>query len=66
MAMAGAGYIVELLFGVAGLIPRNRAAHVLEASVQWNDTTVLNIMFLALSAMLVWRFLRTGGPKCCG
>jgi hypothetical protein len=24
---------------------------------------VLNILFLALSAVLVWRFLRTGGPK---
>jgi hypothetical protein len=31
--------------------------------VQWNYTTVLNILFLALSAVLVWRFLRTGGPK---
>jgi hypothetical protein len=24
---------------------------------------VLNILSLALSAVLVWRFLRTGGPK---
>jgi hypothetical protein len=36
---------------------------VLEASVQWNYTTMLNILFLALSALLVWRFLGTGGPK---
>lgn len=63
VAMAGAGYVVELLFGVAGLIPRNRDAHVLAASVQWNYTTVLNIIFLALSAVMVWRFLRTGGPE---
>ena len=35
----------------------------LEASIQWNCTTVLNILFLALSAVLVWRFLRTGGPE---
>jgi uncharacterized protein len=44
-------------------VPQQRNAQVLEASVQWNYTTVLNILFLALSAVLVWRFLRTGGPK---
>jgi hypothetical protein len=62
-AMAAAGYIVEVLFGAAGLVPRQRSARVLEAAVQWNYTTVLNILFLALSAVLIWRFLRTGGPK---
>jgi hypothetical protein len=36
---------------------------VLEAAVRWNYTTVLNILFLLLSALLVWRFLRTGGPE---
>ena len=25
-------------------------------------TTVLNIAALALSAVIIWRFLRTGGP----
>jgi uncharacterized protein len=33
-----------------------------EASIMWNYTTWLNIVFLALAAMLVFRFLRTGGP----
>ena len=63
VAMATAGYIVEILFGLAALVPQQRNAQVLEASVQWNYTTVLSILFLALSAVLVWRFLRTGGPK---
>ena len=63
VAMAGAGYVVEIVFGLLGLIPAKRGASVLEASVTWNYTTVLNILFLALSAVLVWRFLRTGGPK---
>jgi hypothetical protein len=63
VAMAAAGYIVEILFGAAGLVPRQRGAQVLQASVQWNYTTVLNILFLLLSAALVWRFLRTGGPR---
>lgn len=62
-AMAAAGYIVELLFGVAGLVPTHRSAQVLDAAVTWNYTTVLNILFLALSALLIWRFLGTGGPK---
>jgi uncharacterized protein len=63
VAMAAAGYIVEVLFGAFGLIPAHGGAQVLESSVQWNYTTVLNILFLALSGVLVWRFLRTGGPQ---
>jgi uncharacterized protein len=63
VAMAAAGYIVELAFGALGLIPSHRGLQVLEASVQWNYTTVLNILFLGLSALLVWRFLHTGGPE---
>lgn len=34
-----------------------------EAAITWNYTTILNILFLLLAAALVWRFLRTGGPK---
>jgi uncharacterized protein len=61
-AMAAAGFAVEALFGLAGLVSRQRGAQVLEASITWNYTTVLNLLFLALSVVLVWRFLRTGGP----
>jgi uncharacterized membrane protein YraQ (UPF0718 family) len=61
-AMAAAALIVELLFGVLGLIPAERHARVVEASVTWDYTTWLNIGFLVLAAFLVWRFLRTGGP----
>ena len=32
-----------------------------EASIQWNYTTVLNIVFLVLAAVLCYRFIRTGG-----
>ena len=28
----------------------------------WNYTSVLNVVFLAIAAALVIRFLRTGGP----
>ena len=61
-AMVAAGLLVELLFGAVGLVPTQRAARVVEASVTWNYTTILNLVFLALAAVLVVRFLRTGGP----
>ena len=60
--MALAGYAVELPFGLAGLVPAHRGALVLNASVQWNYTTVLNLIAIALLAVLAWRFLGTGGP----
>jgi uncharacterized membrane protein YraQ (UPF0718 family) len=60
-AMVGAGYLVELLFGVAGLIPAQRAALVMDEGISWNYTTWLNIAFLALTAVLIVRFVRTGG-----
>jgi len=60
-AMVVAGLVVELVFGLLGLIPDERNARVVEASIQLNYTTVLNIVFLILAAVLVWRFLRTGG-----
>jgi uncharacterized protein len=60
--MAGAALIVEVMFGTLGLIPAQRNARVVEASVTWNYTTWLNIAFLILAGLLVWRFLKTGGP----
>jgi uncharacterized membrane protein YraQ (UPF0718 family) len=55
------GYIVEFLFGVLGLIPAERAAKVAEQGLQWNYTTILNIIFLLLAAALLVRFFRSGG-----
>jgi uncharacterized membrane protein YraQ (UPF0718 family) len=60
--MVVAGLVVETLFGILGLIPDQRNAKVVDASVTWNYTTFLNTAFLVLSAVLVVRFLRTGGP----
>jgi uncharacterized membrane protein YraQ (UPF0718 family) len=61
--MASAALIVELIFGMLGLVPAQRDARVVDASVTWNYTTWLNIAFLILAAVLIWRFLRTGGPE---
>ncbi len=60
--MVAAGLVVELLFGALGLVPDERTARVVEASVTWNYTTALDLVFLALAAVLVTRFARTGGP----
>jgi uncharacterized membrane protein YraQ (UPF0718 family) len=62
-AMALAAFGVELAFGALGLIPANHRADVVEAAFRWNYTSFLNIAFLALAALLLWRFLRTGGPQ---
>jgi uncharacterized membrane protein YraQ (UPF0718 family) len=59
--MVAAGLTVEWLFDGLGLIPSERNAKVVEASVTWNYTTVLNIAFLCLAAVLVWRYFRRGG-----
>lgn len=62
-AMAVAGYVVEIIFGLLHLTPHIRNAKVLEPSITLNYTSILNIVFLLISIALVWRFLRTGGPK---
>ena len=61
VTMVLGGYIVEFLFGGLGLIPAERTAKVAEAGIQWNYTTVLNIIFLLLAAALLVRFFRSGG-----
>jgi uncharacterized membrane protein YraQ (UPF0718 family) len=63
VAMAGAALIVEAIFGALGLIPAERHAKIVEASITLNYTTWLNIVFLVLAGILVWRFVKTGGPK---
>jgi uncharacterized protein len=60
-AMVAAALAVELLFQAAGLVPEERSAKIVEASVTWNYTTVLNIIFLGFAAVLAWRFVRAGG-----
>jgi uncharacterized membrane protein YraQ (UPF0718 family) len=59
--MVIAGYLVEFIFGAAGLIPHKRHAMVMAEHVTWNYTTWLNVAFLVLVAVLLIRFVRTGG-----
>jgi uncharacterized protein len=60
-AMVIAGYIIEFVFSALGLVPAERAARVAAHGIQWNYTTILNIIFLLLAAALLVRFFRSGG-----
>jgi uncharacterized membrane protein YraQ (UPF0718 family) len=61
VAMVVAGYLIELIFGTANLIPSSRSATVMQAAISWNYTTWLNIVFLVIAAILVVRFITSGG-----
>jgi len=61
-AMVGAALVVEFVFQVLRLVPPERSAQIVEASITFNYTTVLNILFLLLTALLLVRFFKTGGP----
>ena len=63
LTMAVAGLLADLLFEALRLVPQTRNAKVVEASITLNYTTMLNIVFLVLAAVLVVRFLRTKGPE---
>lgn len=59
-AMVLAGYAVELIFTPLGLVPSNRDVAIVETGISWNYTTFLNIAFLALAAVLLVVFVRSG------
>jgi hypothetical protein len=61
--MAGAGLLVGAVFQALGLAPAHFTVTVFQSGPRWNLTTALNIGFLLLAAVFVWRFLRTGGPE---
>jgi uncharacterized membrane protein YraQ (UPF0718 family) len=63
LTMVLGGYIVELVFGAAGLVPPHGQASIAEQGITWNYTSWLNIAALLLTAALVLRFLRTGGRE---
>ena len=54
--MSTAGLLTELLFRAAGLVPTYRPATIAPAHFSWNYTTYLNIVFLAVFAVLYWLY----------
>ncbi len=63
VAMALTALLIEFLFELLGLMPSQRSAQIVEMSISFNYTTVLNIIFLGVAALLLVRFFRTGGPR---
>ena len=63
VTMVAAGFLVEVIFGVLGLVPTERSSQVVESHISLNYTSVLNVVFLALAGVLLWRFFRTGGRE---
>ncbi len=64
-AMAAAGLLVEGLFRLLHLLPARPGGGSpigMTPGLHWNYTTYLNLAFLALAALLLARFFRTGGP----
>jgi len=61
ITMAAAGYVIEFLFAALGIIPQNHNVVAISEGIHWNYTSILNIIFLVLAAVLVMRFVRTGG-----
>jgi len=61
VAMALAGFLIGLAFQLLGLAPAHRHVIAFESSPSLDYTTILNLILIALMALLGWRFLRTGG-----
>src|SRR5437588_2507051 len=51
-SMSAAALVIEFVFQALHLIPRERHARIVEATITMNYTTVLNIIFLALAGLL--------------
>jgi YHS domain-containing protein len=54
--MATAGLIVEALAHAVGLVPAHRLTRIVTTQFSWNYTTFLNIVFLAVFAILYWLY----------
>jgi YHS domain-containing protein len=52
--MAAAGLMVEGLFSLVGAVPRHRPDTIVSTRFEWNYTTALNLLFLAVLAGLWW------------
>jgi uncharacterized protein len=62
VAMALAGFLIGGAFQLLGLVPSNHHVAIFETRPAWNYTSVLDIVFLALMAVMACRFFTTGGP----
>jgi hypothetical protein len=66
LTMVCAGFVVEIIFSSLGLVPTERTIGILEEGFKWNYTSFLNIIFIFIAGILVWRFFKTGGMSMFG
>jgi uncharacterized membrane protein YraQ (UPF0718 family) len=66
VSMGVSALVIEFVFRALGLVPHRHGTSVMEESIRFNYTAVLNIIFLAVAAILVYRFFKTGGPEMLG
>jgi uncharacterized membrane protein YraQ (UPF0718 family) len=52
--MSAAGLATELIFRAAGLVPARRVGAIAPEHLTWNYTTILNLVFLAIFAVLYY------------
>jgi YHS domain-containing protein len=66
LVMSAAGLITEGLFRAAHLVPTDRSGQIVADRIQWNYTTILNIIFLGVFALQYWAYRnrdRLGGGE---
>jgi len=66
LVMSTAGLVTEGLFRAAGLVPSTRPSQIVTSHFEWNYTTFLNLIFLALFGLLYWTYrnrVRLGGGQ---
>jgi YHS domain-containing protein/uncharacterized membrane protein YraQ (UPF0718 family) len=56
LVMSAAGLITEGLFRAAHLVPTDRSTEIVADRIQWNYTTILNIIFLAIFVLQYWTY----------
>ncbi len=61
LTMAAAGYITEAVFSVFGLVPKAHTVKALTEVVQFNYTSMLNVLFFIISGILLATFIKTKG-----
>ncbi|HJV66291.1 MAG TPA: permease [Geomonas sp.] len=61
-SMVAAALAIEFLFQWWGLVPHERGKGIAEEAIKLDYTSILNIIFLVIAALMVWRFFVTGGP----
>jgi uncharacterized membrane protein YraQ (UPF0718 family)/YHS domain-containing protein len=66
LVMSAAGLVVEGLFAALHLVPAHRTGDIVAAHFEWNYTTILNIVAIAIFITLYWLYRnreRLGGGK---